>query len=118
MSTPAEFLLARIAETASVAGEFRVHDISRCPAVWHGRLGQLDREWADCSCRWSDRLLADCEAKRQIVDLHGGDHVCWQPDYPVDGDFAETNTSGDCATMRYHAAVYADHADYREEWRP
>lgn len=92
------FLLARIAEDEAGAR-------------------MAPREW------WSTRLLAECEAKRRIVDLHrpSTDHGenfnpycvgCWEeggedgaPSFP-------------CRTARYLALPYADHEDFREEWRP
>lgn len=91
-----DFLLARIAEDEELARE------AVDPHLSGGGYGLV----------LGTRVLAECAAKRRIVELHGGEHVCWQPDYPVDGDFGETNCWGDCATMRYLAAVYADHPDY------
>lgn len=74
------------------------------------------------------RVLADCEAKRVIVAEHviesglsdysrecglGFSHgclVCHEWDGIICG-------RGYCETLRALAAPYADHADYREEWR-
>lgn len=55
------------------------------------------------------RVLAEVEAKRQIVEHHGEPHEC--PEYDVAWD-------SPCPTLRHLAAVYADHPDYREEWKP
>ena len=52
------------------------------------------------------RVLAECEAKRRIVELF--------PDAAQDGD--GWNDAG-YSVLRDLAAVYADHPDYREEWR-
>jgi hypothetical protein len=74
------------------------------------------------------RVLADVEAKRQLVRLHGRatlragggaqyfdtTTVCrsCEPNY----QFREL--SWPCPTLRLLALPYADHADYCEEWRP
>jgi hypothetical protein len=44
------------------------------------------------------RVLADVEAKRRIVE--------WDAEQPVDR-----------GVLNILASVYADHPDYREEWR-
>lgn len=64
------------------------------------------------------RVLAEVDAKRALLDLHGPGEfeysdvdvcmVCDQQDpepYP-------------CRTVRLLALPYADHPDYRDEWRP
>jgi len=60
------------------------------------------------------RVLADCEAKRRIVGLHER-----RPDWP---DCQECGDRDDikpwpCSTLRLLALPYADHPDYRPEWR-
>lgn len=58
------------------------------------------------------RVLAECEAKRRIVELHNvGDHTCQGPEHAT--------WAPDCHTLRALALPYADHPDhpdYREEW--
>lgn len=60
------------------------------------------------------RVHAEVEAKRRIVALHcdarGGDPSCSSLDYPEKAE--------DCETLRLLALPYADHPDYRPEWRP
>lgn len=52
--------------------------------------------------RWDPaRVLAECEAKRRILELHR--------------DLVDLD---DRATLRYLALPYADREGYREEWRP
>ena len=55
------------------------------------------------------RVLAECEAKRAVVGLHpemlGWCQGCAHESYP-------------CRTLLALALPYADHPDYREEWRP
>ena len=101
--TLTEFLLARIAED---------EDIARNTMA---------------SMKWSTRVLAECEAKRRIVELHadGGnsqgyddtgygeyDHACTEC-----GAFGEYGIEWPCATLRALAYVYAGHPDYRQEWK-
>lgn len=58
------------------------------------------------------RVLAECEAKRRIIELHqaeDGQH----PDF-CGHDLREIP----CLTLRSLALPYAEHADYHEAWRP
>jgi hypothetical protein len=50
------------------------------------------------------RVLAECEAKRRIVER--------------EVNAANQTTYRRLFTLQDRAAVYADHPDYREEWRP
>lgn len=61
------------------------------------------------------RVLADCAAKRAIVELHrpSDERNRWC-DYCKGTDHAEYP----CETSRILAAVYADHPAYDEAWRP
>lgn len=57
------------------------------------------------------RVLAECEAKRRIVELHppvidNRQEVC-----------VEEQAEWPCPTLRALATVYAGHSGYREEWR-
>lgn len=68
------------------------------------------------------RVLAEVDAKRRILDEH--------PIYrnsandPVCGTCGQDDQTGDligdwpCPTVQLLAMPYADHPDYREEWRP
>lgn len=56
------------------------------------------------------RVLAECEAKRRIVES-----AEFVRDTPSIHDDARTFMSN---VLRRLAAVYAEHPDYREEWRP
>lgn len=90
--TLAEFLLARIAADQEWAERWihPSHSTTMC---------------GDCALA-QQRILADCEAKRRIVDYE----VPW----PGDPD-AETAAYYACQCL---ALIYADHPDYRQEWRP
>lgn len=76
-----------------------------------------------------DRLLAEVEAKRRIVNEHyvfqDAVQACRQcsdkraeDDPLVRADRWVTLVPGPCSTVRLLALPYADHADYRDEWRP
>jgi hypothetical protein len=95
--TLAEFLLARIEEDE--AGY---------------RAEAAGVEWLTVNGRdlWP-QLLAECEAKRRIVIEHAENR--YRVD-PCDAHDADGRTVP-CATLLALAAVYADHSDYREEWK-
>jgi hypothetical protein len=107
MPTLTEFLLARIAEDEAAAERGRSHPD---PATFaNDNYGYL---WVDPA-----RVLAECEAKRRIVD---------RLTRAIAEDDAETDqeagwvTRGvrDALTEVAHelALVYADHPDYSAEW--
>lgn len=65
------------------------------------------------------RVLAECEAKRRIVELHTGWHLC------PDGREADATVGSDtdeswrlCPTLRLLALPYSAHPDFKEEWKP
>jgi len=102
--TLTDFLLARIAEDAALArGPVlpRPH-LGRCG--W--RLGEeLDDE---CACGYPARVLAECEAKRRIiVGL----------DYESD-EWCFADAPAVAEVLPFLALPYADHPDYRQEWKP
>ena len=89
MSDLAEFLLARIAED---------EQYEQSPHADHNEHTYL-------------RAMAEREAKRRIVELHhtaGRSGLCDECHSKV----------WPCPTLRLLALPYADHPDYREEWRP
>jgi hypothetical protein len=65
------------------------------------------------------RVLAEVEARRRIIDEHEvtdqGCETCGN--YDPTG-LHEYRTDGPCTTLRLLALPYADHPDYREEWKP
>jgi hypothetical protein len=73
------------------------------------------------------RVLAECAAKRRIVELHPlmdgttyrGTPCCARctanGEYPADDDYTDEQ-NWPCPTLRALASVYADHPDFREEW--
>lgn len=107
-----EFLLARYAEEEAVAIATRdAHD----PLIWSasdygdtawGMDGPVDGPSGYESIVVAPaRVLAECEAKRQIVEM---------------ADFADEPGAWPVyvKVLELLASVYADHPDYREEWRP
>lgn len=63
-----------------------------------------------------NRVLAECEAKRRIVGLHTYE---WMgPDDAAEKGCEHDYDPWPCPTLRNLASVYADHPDYRDEWRP
>lgn len=124
MSDLTEFLLARIAEDESDAWWVHHRDCATNSAAAIGGF--------PCDCIWPKRVTADCEAKRRIVARHTqkvGENlprhpICaecggadWRPEGGVLQPFPWV-MPWPCHTLRALAAVYADHPDYREEWRP
>lgn len=96
-----EFLLARIAEDES-----RVRDLAGGTAHGDALMNPA-------------RLLYECTAKRMIVAVHS-----IGPAAPTTDDFARQRercahdgTRYPCLTLRALALPYADHPDFRLEWR-
>jgi hypothetical protein len=100
-----EFLLARVAEDKAQATR-HLPDAQR-----HG--------WGS----YPARFLAECEAKRRIVELHspdpyyGGCELDGVHRPPHDGDPVDVDPYP-CETLRLLALPYSNHLDYREEWKP
>lgn len=114
----AEFLLARVAEDEAVARE------AAGPEVFDWRIGDY---FGDLRVQDTDsfseqllinptRVLAECEAKRQIAEWHTGVHDCNGVDWEAN-DMGGEGWIG-CPTLRLLAVPYADHPDYRSEWKP
>lgn len=105
----AEFLLARIAE-----------DEKPCVCL-DGRHGACGGGWCSEDCRVcsggdaytrDERVLAECEAKRRIIRA-----VKRNPNAPWDA-YAIGRDDVGREVLRLLALPYADHPDYRPEWRP
>jgi hypothetical protein len=129
-----DFLLARIAEDEKLAGPLP------------GSLPAFGRDYGDpwTMFAWgyeidinAGRLLADCAAKRRIVELHNqlpddhyhSGHNEWDKGFPYEARPRMCSSCGDqgyndfcgvqypCDTLRALALPYASHPEYREEWR-
>lgn len=69
------------------------------------------QEFADHIARWHPaRVLAECEAKRRIVEEHGVIDPC-------DAHDPMTGRAEPCPTLLDLASVYADHPDFDPAWR-
>jgi hypothetical protein len=133
--TLAEFLLARIDEDETVARESFYegqHWYAEEESVqsWPGgedddRVWMADRKRdAQHVVNWQPvRVLAECEAKRGVVGLLAIAEEQYQAtrlgaaDY---ADVARAQITRDALlrAVQFLALPYADHPDYREEWRP
>ena len=130
--TIVEFLSARIAEDEATDPA-----CGRLENVEHHEVDCLEltaivRSDAKCDCEGPRRWLAECQAKRAIVDMHkpttledlwGAARADLAKRLVCDYDSSPDSHLGDtaewpCTTLRHLAAVYADHPDYQEEWRP
>jgi hypothetical protein len=123
--TITEFLLARIAEDEEMARGVE-DDLNGL------HLYGCSLPWGPCDCGQPARVLADCEALRRIVAEHqiesdprwtvsprylvgpSLDYGCKICSSDEDGYVIRT---GACVTLKALAWVYADHQDYREEWK-
>jgi hypothetical protein len=95
--TLTEFLLARIAEdeeSARFAMSRNDGGALDYAGQWFGAVGHAER-WEPV------RVLAECEAKRRIVERCRASNGYWGAE-----------------VERMLALPYADHPDYREEWKP
>jgi hypothetical protein len=123
-----EFLLARFAEDeadARQAAGFETVALAWSVAHEGGRIEPdvAPTVWAYAEqhiARWDPaRVLAECDAKRRIVDMVRPVAIAGGPAWTPETAAAE---QGRLAALDYVlrdlASVYADHPDYRKEWRP
>lgn len=113
MTNLTDFLLARIAEDEGAAKMRQAllnavpeHERAAAEAV---RVTMFGGDSWSLATRAPDpaRVLAECEAKRRIVEELAPDS-CSSPD----AWWQRTST------LEFLALPYADHPDYREEWKP
>lgn len=113
-----EFLLARIAEdeegaqTKFVARRMIGRKIVEVP------IAMRPGGWALSPAR----VLAECEAKRRIVEMHPiyGDDLGDDAQHDCPGEWVNhvDDPNEPCPTLRLLALPYADHPSYRQEWKP
>ena len=124
-----EFLLARIAEDEAEIGPILGPDESAGPnGIGWAEVGAI----SDVLMSSHRRALAECEAKRRIVERCRPQYVVLyrESERPLASAFDQSTVKteghsgpiwpfeGAESILRDLAAVYADHPDYREEWRP
>jgi hypothetical protein len=127
------FLRARLDEDEQVAREITAPEWSegcswladlRDPLPSQRRAYGLPKEWQLLSeadtrhiARWDPaRVLAEVEAKRGILD----EYRLWADDDSRDYDQSRTAVDRSAAleeVVKLLAQPYADHADFRSEWR-
>ncbi|MEU6034710.1 DUF6221 family protein [Actinomadura sp. NPDC047616] len=101
-----EFLRARMSEDEQVASQYEPDGPWKAGEE-PGRA-PLEKNIAAYLSRLSPgRVLADIEAKREILRLHEGG---------PDGRCPTCSDESPCTTLRLLAEVYLDHPDYRTEW--
>lgn len=113
--TLAEFLLARIAEDETLARSALTDEVADWWAQDWAEVDDTSRALVD---RFDPhRVLAVCAAHRRIVELHAPMGtarvvcaVCWNARFVGHEDWP-------CPTLLALAQPYADHPDFREEWR-
>ncbi|HKY58324.1 MAG TPA: DUF6221 family protein [Aeromicrobium sp.] len=104
--TLSDFLLARIAEDE--AGRHEIHRES-CDSYRPDANGDT----FPCDCDMADRVLAECGAKRKIVEI-ATDQIRLGREARGWGNWEDMAYQ----TLRALALPYADHPDFDEEWRP
>ena len=110
----ADFLLARIAEdeaAVDVAGHFGDPRTNG----WADSDAPLQRLDYDQMLTGPSRVLAECEAHRRIVELA---LAAADADDAYDDDYADGWRCAWESACELLASTYADHPDYRQEWRP
>lgn len=116
--TLTEFLLQRIADDEAAAR----HVADLCQDSHFASIVRDHAELAagDCPSWISDydpaRVLAECEAKRRIVEFYGDREVSVALSNEASAEVYAAESIE--RAMQFLAAVYADHPDFRDEWRP
>lgn len=110
MATLTEFLLARIGE-----------DEARARPMWELKVRQriVGAPIVPLSWPTPDRVLAECEAKRRIVEVARENvrvEALEHGDKPRDDAHFDSWCDVD-EILRALATPYADHPDFHEEWR-
>jgi len=131
--TLSEFLIARIAEDEAAAqgaspGPWRlnaegyevlaVDDVTAAEA--HALSGERQQNTAAHIARYDPtRVQAECEAKRRIVQIHTS--TSEEVDHGLRSGEKYWTTNSEpavpCSTLMALALPYAEHPDFRDEWR-
>lgn len=107
--TIVEFLLARLADDeaqANIDGSAAMTGYA-----WKGYSQDAYDELQRTTLKAAKRLHAECQAKRAIIES-----VARGLRYDI--ACQEGHAAHFDAVLEHLAAVYADHPDYQEEWRP
>lgn len=119
MSNITEFLLARIAEDEAAARD-AILERHRVLGTVRGSVPEMTlRSWPDAGAPavlvGPERVLAECEAKRRIVELHSG-NAEWCG-WTQGGDGVHGEWEDACDTLLALARPYAQHPDFDPAWR-
>lgn len=113
--TLVEFLTARLDEDASLIGEYEAYMRERAAAAG-SYVPVTPPGWRPGEPFDPDRMMREVEAKRTIVERYGSVVVHGSAVGAVD---MTKGASGALRDAIYLLALpYADHPEYREEWRP
>lgn len=134
MSGLIEFLLARIEEDEAVALEAKHYASTRHQGPDLDRAINEPFFESDSSfvSVGADRVLRECEAKRRIAeafeeergrrDIYNRDYDGGEFDFNENDLRARLASNAECRGLEIAllalALPYADHPDYRDEWRP
>lgn len=118
--TLTEFLEARIAEDEAKARAWDAAYNNPGPVPeYHYQIARKHRQewptlWESLDNFTPRRVLAECAAKRAIIEQHprDDDGFCYDSTTHARG----CKWAHPCPTLRALAAVYKDHPDYRQEW--
>lgn len=115
--TITEFLLARIAEDESDARDDGADAMTG--ARWKHFAEDAYEELQAVTLGRCRRVLADCEAKRRIVERCVGHLAGWPDEDPdiVRRSMAAGQAQSAYANLRDLASMYADHPDFDVAWR-
>lgn len=64
------------------------------------------------------RVVAECDAKLAIIELHDRNHECSSRDDDGEIDNCSWIYEATCSTVRLLALPYSGRPGYREEWKP
>lgn len=122
MSDLTEFLEARIAEDETIAREclkpenLHPYGDRRIPAIKPEDWGALADDYlggemgVHASRHDPLRVLAECRAKRKVIRLYQDISESDAPGLGMAWEAVKT-------VLKFLAAVYQEHPDYREEWK-
>lgn len=116
--TLTDFLLARIAEdeaAAQKAVDWPYQIIGTPWGATYELVADAEHSRADhWLCVAPTHVLAECEAKRRIVEMYVGPTEDDEGNLYAIGGYGEAWVDA----IKFLALPYADHSDYRDEWRP
>jgi hypothetical protein len=107
--TLVEFLLARNDELGENAD--RIHLLGCGEYVWTASL--------PCDCGQPARVLAECQARRAIIELHRYGHECsgfYDNGQRINPSVGWASDPDPCDTLRFLVQPFKDHPDFDAAW--